>query len=150
MEFLSKNLADTAVIAKEILRRISETPHPYAAVLALHGELGAGKTAFVQALAKHLGVKEHITSPTFIIMKNYPPPLSPLNAKRFTLLVHIDAYRLTSGKELLALSFRELLADPEHLICIEWAEHAAAALPHDSLRIDFEFISETTRRISTQ
>lgn len=109
--------------------------HDSATVVGLYGNLGSGKTTFVQTVAKTLGVTETLNSPTFLIFKNYP-----LNAKRYTLLVHADAYRLKNGEELRKLRFEELLRDPANLIFVEWADRVADILPKDHQKLYFEFM----------
>lgn len=106
-----------------------------ATVVGLVGELGTGKTTFVKRFAKALGITEHITSPTFVILKKYGN------------LIHVDAYRLRGGKELLALGFQELLDDPRNIIFIEWADRVADVLPKDRLMLRFEHVDEDTRKI---
>ncbi len=101
-----------------------------ATVLALSGELGAGKTTFAQAAAKALGVEETVNSPTFVIEKIYA-----LNDQQWLRLVHIDAYRLKSADELRALGWDELVTDPSNLIVTEWPEHVSDAIPNDAHRI---------------
>src|SRR3989344_3954135 len=88
-----------------------------ALVLGLSGDLGAGKTTFTQTLAQLLGVVEIVQSPTFVVMKRYDT-----KHHTFKTLIHIDAYRLHSGQELLSLGFENLKNDPETLIVIEWPE----------------------------
>ena len=105
------------------------TPRGTATVVTLSGELGAGKTAFVKAAAKALGVTAHVTSPTFVIMKIYD-----LHNQKFKKLVHIDAYRLKGQHHLDVLGWEDLLRDPADLIFIEWPEQAGA-LPSHTIRI---------------
>lgn len=104
----------------------------HASVLALYGDLGAGKTTFVQYLAQAIGVVETVTSPTFVIQKQYPTT-HPV----FSQLVHIDAYRLESANALTVLGFANLLADPRNCICIEWAERVLELLPEQTIHIRF-------------
>ena len=94
-----------------------------ATVITLSGELGAGKTAFVQCCAKVLGVSEEITSPTFVIENRYE-----VSDTRFSHLVHIDAYRLEGGESLAPLRFAEDVKKPQILIMLEWPEQVASAL----------------------
>lgn len=102
-------------------------------VVTLSGGLGAGKTTFAQAFAKALGVEEDVTSPTFVIEKIYQ-----LKEQRFERLIHIDAYRLESSRELEALGFKELLQDPGNLILIEWPERVPELIPSDATRVRFD------------
>ena len=103
-------------------------------VLALYGELGSGKTCFVQGLAAGLQVVGRVTSPTFIVMRRHPGPAgSPT-------LYHVDAYRLTSGNELLDLGLEDWLG--EGVVAIEWAEHVPDALPEDVLSVRLAIAGE--------
>lgn len=101
-----------------------------ATVIRLHGDLGAGKTTFVAAMARAMGVTVPITSPTFVIQKSYP-----VQHAQFSHLIHIDAYRLDNGADLDKLRFREYLSDPTHIICIEWPDIVADVLPANGYRI---------------
>src|SRR3989344_6867263 len=98
MKIISKSLGETEKIAREFLAKIIVKNENGATVVGLYGDLGSGKTAFTQATAKCLGVKEAVTSPTFVIEKIYK-----LDRQNFEHLIHIDAYRLGSGNEILHL-----------------------------------------------
>lgn len=126
---LSKNIKETKKIAKIFLDKLLKTPkkHKGALVVGLSGELGSGKTAFTKLIAKHLGIKERVFSPTYVIIKNYE--LRATNYKRF---FHIDAYRLEHEKELLHLGWEEIISDDEHLVFIEWPENISKAMPKHS------------------
>ena len=113
-----------------------------ATIVALSGDLGAGKTAFVKGVAKALGVKEHVTSPTFVIMKLYD-----LEGQTFKKLVHIDAYRLKGEHHLKVLGWHELVSKPENLIFIEWPEQAGGAVPQSALRIHFRYSGDDEREL---
>ncbi len=128
--------------AETFIRSLTHAVHG-ATVVGLYGDLGAGKTTFVQSVAKALGVCETVNSPTFLILKSYTLPTT-----HFKILHHIDAYRLKNSDELRKLRCDELLADPRNLILIEWADKVADLLPRDHLKISFEFISESERSIS--
>jgi tRNA threonylcarbamoyladenosine biosynthesis protein TsaE len=112
-----------------------------ATVVALSGDLGAGKTAFVKGAAQALGVTEHVTSPTFVIMKIYPL------RGAFKRLVHIDAYRLKGEHHLKVLGWDEILADPANLIFIEWPGVAGGAIPQGALRLSFRYSEDDGREI---
>jgi len=111
--------------------------------LALYGNLGAGKTKFIQGLAKGLKIKEIVNSPTFNILKLYPVRGNK-NIKRFC---HIDAYRLNSEKDLLSLGIEEFLADPETVTAIEWAEKIKNIWPENTLEIKLSVLSESEREL---
>jgi tRNA threonylcarbamoyladenosine biosynthesis protein TsaE len=118
----SHSLEETQKIARDWLKEISELMHQKGAlIVGLSGHLGAGKTAFVKAVAKELGIREEITSPTFVIMKIYP--LDPPFNTKFQRLIHIDAYRLEKAQELEALGFERLAAGEDNLIMVEWPEN---------------------------
>lgn len=135
------SLEELRSFAEEILAALPHTSG--ATVLALVGELGAGKTAFVKALAETLGVTETVTSPTFVIEKIYK-----LDGQRFSHLVHIDAYRLEGEQELGAIGWNELIQNVGNLICVEWADRIHGALPADARTLHFTFIDEATREIT--
>lgn len=126
------NLRDLETISEEVLQLASNLSVEGAVVLALDGELGAGKTTFTQSLARKLGVEELITSPTFVIMKNYQTKNT-----RFKELVHIDAYRLESVDELKVLGFETMIKNKDCLICIEWASNVKEILPKELISLEF-------------
>lgn len=118
---------DTETIAQEVLH-VLPVSEAGATVLALSGELGAGKTTLTQAIATVLGVTESVVSPTFVIAKWYTPTKGD-----FTTLVHIDAYRINDESELGPLGFASLLLSPKTLIVIEWPEKIPLALADASV-----------------
>jgi len=108
-----------------------------ATVFALIGELGSGKTTFVQRFARACGIKQTITSPTFVLLKQYGN------------IIHIDAYRLKNSKELEDLGYYELLKDPENVIFIEWADRISDILPENCIKLYFKHgENENERKIS--
>jgi tRNA threonylcarbamoyladenosine biosynthesis protein TsaE len=127
-------------------------PKGQATLLCLEGNLGAGKTTFVQTLATELGVKEVVQSPTYVLMKTYALELSgPAHQtnKKFTKLVHIDAYRLESPEEFEALRPQEFLSDRQALVVVEWPEKLQGKLPKPdmTLRFSADDMSEGERDI---
>jgi len=142
MEVVSKSLKNTEEAAKIFIEKLLPKKTGATAV-GLSGNLGSGKTAFVQVCAKILGIKETLTSPTFVIIKKYSIPKSS-----FSNLYHIDAYRLKSGEELKKLNWEEISSDSKNLIFIEWPENVSGAIPKNAFKIAFEFIDENTRKIT--
>jgi len=129
------NAEETRKFAAEFVGNV--TPYANAAtVVALSGQLGAGKTTFVQAAAKALGVAETVNSPTFVIEKIYS-----LEDQTWDRLVHIDAYRLTNAEELRHLGWSELVTDGGNIILIEWPEHVEGAIPEGAHRVSIEIPS---------
>ena len=115
-----------------------------ATIIALSGDLGAGKTTFAKVLAKQLGVDEEVTSPTFVIERIYQLPVG----QKFARLIHIDAYRLEGAHQLEVLGWKEISADPSNLILIEWPEMVEGVIPKGSIKIKLEWSSETERDIT--
>ncbi|MFP4514937.1 MAG: tRNA (adenosine(37)-N6)-threonylcarbamoyltransferase complex ATPase subunit type 1 TsaE [Parcubacteria group bacterium] len=125
-----KTEKETKKIAKEFAKDIKP-----GAVLALIGDLGAGKTVFAKAFAKELGVKEEVISPTFNIIKTYQIKDNKKNDKVFC---HVDAYRLNSYQELLEIGIDEYLNDENTIVLIEWADKVKELLPAYTYMIRIE------------
>lgn len=123
MNWTISTLKELHNIAEEIYKTL-EKDSEHATLLTLKGDLGAGKTAFTKELASILGIKEHITSPTFVLAKQYK-----LEDQKFNQLIHIDAYRLEEGEDLNPINFKEMLEDSHNLVVLEWPERVASALP---------------------
>ncbi len=130
-------------------------------VIALYGELGSGKTTFVQGMTKGLGIKQRIISPTFVIVRQYKisPPRSPFGhlgggeattstPARCNAFYHVDLYRIESKNELKGLGLEEIISDPQNIVAIEWAEKIKDLLPKKRIDIYFEYIDEHKRRIT--
>lgn len=115
-----------------------------AVVIALSGDLGAGKTTLVQLVAKNLLVDEIVTSPTFTIMKAYQT--KDETVKR---LVHMDAYRIESLNELGPLRLSEIFEAPGTVFCIEWAEKIAQVLPAQTVFVDIQTQGEERHIVVT-
>lgn len=129
------------ILAKEILRK--KLFLKQALVLALTGELGGGKTTFLQGFGKGLNLRQKILSPTFIVMKKFP-----ISDPKFRFFYHLDCYRIQTPKEILDLGFKKILSDPHHIVAIEWADKIRKIVPQSALWIRFEFINEKTRKIT--
>ena len=134
--------------AAEWLLQLAEHHKGGTHVVALFGNLGAGKTTFVQAVARELGVADNVTSPTFVIEKIYQIPKSPSTIDLvFTHLIHIDAYRLDDPNELEKLGWHSLVSDKHNLIMVEWPERIERLLPKDHSVVRFTYVDETTRTV---
>jgi len=147
MEYLTNSAEGTKTAAKKIIIKLLKRPHQGALVLVLVGELGAGKTTFVQGLAKTLGVKEKILSPTFVIQKRFM--IYDLRFKnKFKNLYHLDCYRIENAKNLAGLGLEEILKDKKNLVVIEWAERVANILPADTVWLNFQHKGGDKRKIT--
>lgn len=127
------------LFAKTILREGSQAK---AVAIGLRGDLGGGKTTFLQGFAVGLGITDKILSPTFIIMKRFT-----IRDSEFRNFYHIDCYRLQKPEELLALGFQDLVSHPQNIVAIEWAERVATILPKKTVPIQFLFVDDTKRKI---
>ena len=137
---LTTNPSQTKELGKRLARRIlRKPPAQKAVVLALVGDLGGGKTTFLQGFGKEVGIQSNISSPTFVIMKKYK--IFNLQSSIFKYLYHIDCYRIQKPKEILGLGFKEIIADPKNIIAIEWADKIKEILPKETIWIKFEFVS---------
>jgi tRNA threonylcarbamoyladenosine biosynthesis protein TsaE len=125
------------VLAQEILKT---SPAKKAHVIGLLGDLGGGKTTFVQGLARGLRVKEKILSPTFILMRKFPAP----KRRNF---YHFDCYRIQKAKELLALGFQGIIAEPKNIVAVEWADKVRQIMPPNTVWVSFEFAGKRKRKI---
>ncbi len=134
------NLTETQNFAKEFVKNLAPQEHK-ATVLGLYGDLGAGKTSFTQGLAQALGVSETVVSPTFVIEKIYT-----LEGQKFSHLIHIDAYRIEKSDEMLHLGWQEIIANPQHLIVVEWPELIADIMP-EHIQVKLEHSAENERSI---
>ena len=139
MKYITRNLEETQKVAKDFISNLN----PYrdrAVVIGLYGDLGSGKTSFTQGIAKSLGVGETVTSPTFVIEKIYE-----LVEKKFTHLIHIDAYRLDKSEELQHLGWQEVISDPNNLVLIEWPEIVEEIMPNH-VKISFKTLEKEDSR----
>ena len=109
-------------------------------VVAMFGGLGMGKTAFVRGMATGRGIDAEVSSPTFALVQDYggTPPL-----------VHFDMYRIETWDDLYATGFFEYI-DMGAILAVEWSEQIENALPEDAVRVTFERLSDTDRRITVE
>lgn len=111
MDYVSKSQSETAEVAADFAKKVEDGSLVY-----LIGELGAGKTTFVKALAGKLGVKERVLSPTYTIVRYHP-------LKQDQTLYHIDLYRVKDNVDLSSIGLEEALENPKNIILVEWADN---------------------------
>lgn len=119
----------------------------HARVLAFSGDLGSGKTTLTQNIGLELGIEKSIISPTFVIMKIYEVDKNSIYYSHFKKLIHIDAYRLESGDELLKIGWSEIVKDKDNLIILEWPEKVESCLDRDTCWIKLKHIDDDTREV---
>jgi tRNA threonylcarbamoyladenosine biosynthesis protein TsaE len=141
MKFLSHNQAETRQVAQTLLDALKLSDK--ATVIALQGELGAGKTNFAQEVGKILGVSENMHSPTFVIEKIYE-----IDWHGFKKLIHIDAYRIEKDSEMLHLGWEEIIKESENLVLVEWPENVLNLIPSNARKISFKHVDENSREIT--
>lgn len=133
--YLSHSENETEKIGEEFASKVSE-----GTVLAMYGDLGAGKTAFVRGLARGMGLTNRVSSPTFTIVNEYCGERE---------LIHFDMYRLSSADELFDIGWEDYLA--RGAVCaVEWSENVEDAFDGTETVLRFEKLSDTDRRISVQ
>ncbi len=137
-KIITKSFKETQQLGLELAKALKGGE-----VLALHGDLGSGKTTFMQGLAKGLGIKRNIISPTFIIMRTYEVADSPIQN-----LFHVDLYRIASEKDVEGLGLLELIGERENIVAIEWPEKIESILPKDRIDIYFEYLEDDERSIT--
>jgi tRNA threonylcarbamoyladenosine biosynthesis protein TsaE len=142
-EHLSKSIQETKDIAEKIISAIllNKSPRRGAMVVGLSGDLGAGKTTLVKAIAKLLGIKDKLSSPTFVIMKRYPLK----KCEGYENFFHLDAYRLEKRGDLENLEWKEIIQDPKNLVFIEWPENVKGAIPDGTIYIQISHRGEKER-----
>lgn len=152
MIFVANNSKQTRKLAETLAKEIKRAGvlSKNAFVVALIGDLGSGKTTFTQGFVKGFEIKEKITSPTFVLMhrhyiKSKKNKIRFLNYKN---LYHFDCYRFDKPEEILTLGFKEIAANPENIVLIEWADKIKKLLPKNALKIKFEWLGENKRKIT--
>lgn len=136
--YLSSLEKDTKALAQKLVNHLKD----YRSI-CLWGGLAAGKTTFTQGIAEAFGLKR-LTSPTFLIMKEYPVS----NHDQITRLYHLDLYRLDDYSDLKALSLDEILLDPKNLVVIEWPEKIKDQLPSHRIDISLREKAQNEREIN--
>ena len=136
MVFVSRKESDTEALGERLARSLPSG----GAVVALYGELGAGKTAFVRGMARGLGVAERVVSPTFTIVNEYPGERE---------LFHFDMYRLGGADELFDIGWEDYLAR-DGVCAVEWSENVPEAFDGSEICVTIEKTSDTGRKITIE
>jgi tRNA threonylcarbamoyladenosine biosynthesis protein TsaE len=113
-------------------------------VVCLYGDLGFGKTTFVQGLAKGLGITNRIISPTFVIVRSYKIKNNELEIINF---YHIDLYRIENEKDIEDLGIEEIISNTNNIVVIEWADKLKKYLPKKRIDIEFFYEKDSSRKI---
>lgn len=150
MHLVSQNSADTQAIAAKLAQElVAKMPgKSVATIVALRGDLGAGKTTFAQGFAAGLGVTEKAKSPTFTLAKQYAIPNShvPGVMQRYYLW-HLDCYRLNDRNDLAALDLHAVFADNHNVVLIEWPERIGDGLPREHVEVHMAHVGAEKRSI---
>jgi len=131
--YLSSSSEETKRLGEKLAKKIFKSyPGKTAKIVALTGELGSGKTTFVQGFFRGLGIRKRATSPTFVIFRRFT-----FHVSGFKNLYHVDAYRIKKPKELNALGFGDILKNPQNIVLVEWAEKIKRILLRNALWLKF-------------
>jgi tRNA threonylcarbamoyladenosine biosynthesis protein TsaE len=133
LQIISSSADQTRAVAAALARQLRAGD-----VVVLSGDLGAGKTTFVQGAAGALGVQSHVTSPSFVLVREYHGRAR---------LVHVDVYRLSSLQELIDLGYEEVFA-PDAITFIEWGDAVSGLLPEERFEVDIRGAADDVRRIA--
>ncbi|MFB0921523.1 MAG: tRNA (adenosine(37)-N6)-threonylcarbamoyltransferase complex ATPase subunit type 1 TsaE [Oscillospiraceae bacterium] len=135
MEIITHSVDETELAGQSMAKALTA-----GTVVALYGDLGAGKTAFVRGMARGLGSRDRVTSPTFTIVNEYGGTLE---------LFHFDMYRLKSSDELFDIGWEDYLARGG--VCVvEWSENVSDAFDGTEIKVTIDKLSDTDRKITVE
>ena len=134
--FLCKDIDDTEILAKKFASLVEDK----GAFVCLLGDVGAGKTAFTKLVCKHLGVKEKVTSPSFVILNEYKSGKIPV--------YHFDLYRLENEGVSTIINELDEYSEGKILTMVEWAEFSQNEIPFDRIDLNINYIDETQREFT--
>ena len=147
MEKIVNSTEETEQLAGEVAKKLKRGD-----VLALYGDLGAGKTTFTRFLVKALGFTGRVQSPTFVLARVYNLDLNNVSSSgsgsRINRINHLDLYRLQNKEEVGGLGIKEYFDQPDSLTVIEWPEVAEDYLPENTVKIIFEDLGDSKRKIT--
>ena len=155
MEIITKSASQTQKLGEKIGRDLKPP-----VVIALYGDLGSGKTTFIQGLAKGLGIKKRITSPTFVFIRQYEIslPRSPFGhlgggeattstPARCDVFYHVDLYRIEKKDKVQNLGLEEIFSESQAVVAIEWAEKIKEILPKKRINLWFNYLNQNERKV---
>lgn len=137
---ISHSVEETEKVANDLAEKLESGE-----VICLYGELGAGKTAFVKGLAKKIGVKDRVISPTFNIIREHD-----VNFKSIKKMYHIDIYRLEDLSEIKNIGIEEIFSESNMVVLIEWADKMKDLLPNKRIDVNLEVLGLNERRITIE
>ena len=135
--FITNSKEKTLVLAEDFSKTLKGGDF-----LAFYGDLGSGKTTFIQGLAKGLGIQRRIISPTFIIVRHYKMVKGNF--------YHIDLYRTESKHDLLGVGLDQIIQNPDNIIALEWAEKISDLMPEKRIEIKLKYLSSNQRQITIE
>jgi len=146
--FVTNTPEETMALGARLVEALSqeEGVRGTSTILALSGDLGAGKTVLTKGIAHALGVETPVTSPTFVLQKIYKLP-EGANWKR---LIHIDAYRLEGEQEFESIGWHDIATDPGNLIVVEWPEQTGGVIPERAIGVRFTEDAEDVRKVTIE
>ncbi len=139
-KYLTNNSNETNKLGEEFSKNLNGGD-----VVLLSGDLGAGKTTFVQGIAKGLKIKDKILSPTFVLVRSHT-----IESEKFDTLNHVDLYRIDKPSELDKLGISEFISTEASVTIIEWAEKLVNFIPKKGYRIKFVYLGDSKREIEIE
>jgi len=143
--FVTNKFEETQKLSEDFAKKLGNYN-----IIALYGDLGSGKTTFVQGLAKGLGITRRIISPTFIILRSYKlkSQIPNLKSQKVKFFYHVDLYRIKDENDIEGLGIDEIIRNKENIVVIEWAEKISNILPPNRWDIKFEHLKDDKRKIT--
>jgi len=132
-------------VARILAETLTEKPGKAAQVIALHGELGAGKTTFSKAFVRGLGSRARVLSPTFVLMKRHE-----LKTKHYNNVYHLDCYRVEGVEEIRILNWTEIITNPKNIVLVEWPTRITRMLPKKRTIVRLTHDTEKTRNCTIE
>lgn len=136
-KFLTNNSHQTFKLGEDFGKNLKSGD-----VVLLIGDLGTGKTTFVQGIAKGLGIRDRILSPTFVLVR-----IHGVDSKKFNTLNHIDLYRIDEPQDIKKLGIEEFMSSENSVTIIEWADKLLDFKPGKGYKINFKHLGEDQREI---